>query len=231
MVVDGVQGKAYPFPGVGKIVFSPDGSRLAYWAKAKDDGFMMVLNGEEGQIYDEISDPIFSPDGNHVAYIAKDKDGKFAVLDGTEGNRYEDIWGLTFNSDGHLAYIAKDSLEGKTVQLVVMDGQEDYPYLYDWYGQGIRSGPIFSPDGSHVVYVANDGGKAEFLIADGIRHLHPWTFLGGLNWGEGSPIIFDSEDEFHYLAKNDTGTYIVRVRIPSAVLPESDRCAWTGMGH
>ena len=29
-VVDGVQGKAYPFPGIGKITYSYDGGRAAY---------------------------------------------------------------------------------------------------------------------------------------------------------------------------------------------------------
>jgi hypothetical protein len=76
--------------------------------------------------------------------------------------------------------------------------------------------------------VANDGGKAEFVVVDGVRHLHPWTFLGGLNWGEGSPILFDSEEELHYLATNETGTYIVKARVPSAVSPP-DKCAWTGI--
>ena len=74
---------------------------------------MMVLDGVEGRIYDEISDPVFSPDGDHVAYTAKDKDGKFVVLDRKEGTRYRDVWGLTFGMGGRLAYVAKDSREGE----------------------------------------------------------------------------------------------------------------------
>ena len=228
VVVDGVRGKKYPFPGVGKIVFSSDGRRTAYWAKAQDGGFMMVLDGVEGRIYDEINDPVFSPDGDHVAYIAKDKDGKFVVLDGKEGTRYRDVWGLTFGMGGRLAYVAKDSREGVDVQLVVVDGHEDRPYLYDWYGQGIRSGPVFSQDAKHVVYIANDGGRAEFVAIDDNRHLNPWTFLGGLSWGEGSPIIFDSVEEFHYLAENDSGAYLITSKIPEA-LASSEKCIWAGI--
>ncbi|MEI6103451.1 MAG: hypothetical protein WCP70_05855 [Methanothrix sp.] len=228
VVVDGVRGKEYPFPGVGKIVFSPDASRSAYWAKAQDEGFMMVLDGVEGRIYDEISDPVFSPDDDHVAYTAKDKDGKFVVLDGGEGTRYRDVWGLTFGMGGRLAYVAKDNREGVDVQLVVVDGLEDRSYRYDWHGQGIRSGPVFSQDAKHVVYIANDGGKAEFVAIDGSRHLNPWTFLGGLSWGEGSPIIFDSAEEFHYLAENDSGAYLTTVKIPGA-LPSAEKCKWSGI--
>ncbi len=228
VVVDAVRGNEYPFPGVGKIVFSSDGRRTAYWAKAQDEGFTMVLDGVEGRIYDEINDPLFSPDGDHVAYTAKDKDGKFVVLDGKEGTRYRDVWGLTFGIGGRLAYVAKDNREGVEVQFVVVDGHEDRPYLYDWYGQGIRSGPVFSPDGTHVVFIANEGGKAEFLAIDDSRHLNPWTFLGGLSWREGSPIIFDSAEEFHYLAENDSGAYLITAKIPD-VLPSSDQCAWAGI--
>lgn len=228
VVVDAVQGKEYPFPGVGKIIFSPDGSRTAYWAKAEGDGFMMVLDGVEGKIYDEINDPVFSPDGDHLAYTAKDKNGKFVVFDAEEGTRYRDVWGLTFAMGGRLAYVAKDSREGVDVQLVVVDGHEDRSYLYDWYGQGIRSGPVFSPDAKHVVYIANDGGKAEFVAIDDSRHIDPWTFLGGLSWGEGSPIVFDSKDEFHYLAENDSGTYLINVKIPDAPA-SSEKCTWSGI--
>ena len=215
-VVGGVQGKAYPFPGIGKIIFSPNGKRAAYSAKAKDAGFMMVLEGIEGKTYDGVRDPLFSPDGGHLAYAARDKDGWFAVLDGDEGRRYVDIWGLALSSDGRLAYVARDSREGKDVRLVVVDGREENAYRYDWYGQGIKSGPLFSPDGKHTVYTANDKGSAEYTVVDGLQHLMSWVHMGGLNWGEGSPIVFDSDNEFHYLAVNDTGTYIMRFKIPSA---------------
>jgi HEAT repeat protein len=228
VTIDSSRGKQYLFPGVGKIVFSSDGSRTAYWAKAQGEGFVMVLDGVEGKTYDEISDPVFSPDDAHLAYTAKDKDGKFAVLDGEEGTRYVDLWGLTFDANSRLAYVARDNREGKDVRLVVVDGKEDRPYLYDWYGQGIRSGPVFSPDGKHIAYIANDGGRAEYVAIDEIRHLNPWTFLGGLSWGEGSPMVFDSADRFHYLAENDTGTYLINVNIPD-VLASPDQCSWAGI--
>lgn len=211
VVVDGVQGKAYPSPGAGKIVFSPDGSRVAYSAKSRGEGYMMVLDGKEGKIYDEVSDPVFSPDSNHVAYIAKDNDSKFVVLDGMEDKRYGSVFGLSFSVDDRLGYVAQNNSD----QLVVVDGQEGPHYLADWYGRGIRFGPVFSPDGRHVVYIANDGNKGQYVVVDGVQNPNPWRYMGGLNWGEGSPIIFDSDDEFHYLAVNETGTFIVRAKVSS----------------
>jgi hypothetical protein len=221
VVVDGAPGKAYPSPGIGKIIFSPDGGHVAYWASDGSNGFFMVLDGVEGKSYRELSDPIFSPDGRHMAYVATDERGKIAVLDGTEGKSYLDVGRLTFGADGRLAYVARDSRDGQEVRLVVADGLEGRPFVYDWSGQGILSGPVFSPDGSHFVYMANDGGRAEFLVVDGHMQMSPWLRL------YESPIIFDSMDEFHYLGFNSSGTYLIKGKIEP--LQEQQGCGWTGI--
>lgn len=222
VVVDGVPGKSYPDPGVGKIVFSSDGSTVAYWAKSEGDGLVMVISGKEGENYKRIGDPVISSDGSQVAWSAEVEDGMLAVLDGMEGRKYESIWGLSFSPDGRLAYAASDSREEGFVHMAVVDGQEDQTYRYNGKGEGVRAGPLFSPNGGHVVYIANDGGEAEYTVIDGVRHLNSWSFLGGLNWGEGSPIVFDSDDRLHYLAQNETGIYIIRAEISSSASRESD---------
>ena len=131
------------------------------------------------------------------------------VLDGKEGSNYTDVWSLTFSPDSkHLAYAARASREGKDVQFIVVDGKEGQQYVRDWSGQGILYGPVFSPDGK-LVYVANDGGKAEFVVADQTRKIDPWVRL------DGSALVFDSPDAFHYLGKNETGSYLVNVKITS----------------
>lgn len=180
VVVDGVSGESYHDPGVGTIVFSPDESTVAYWAKAEDGGFTMVVNGEEGEIYNKIGDPIISPDGSHVAYSVEESDGMFVVLDGTEGNKYGSIWDLTFSLDGRLAYAASDTREEGVVHLVVVDGQEDQTYRTNWHFQGIRSNLAFSPDGEHIAYLANDAGTEEFVVVDSTRYANPWGLL--LRW-------------------------------------------------
>lgn len=139
VVVDGIPGRRYREPGVGNIIFSPDESTVAYWAKADDSGFMMVVDGEDGKVYDvlNIGDPVITQDGSHVAYVVNSNDGAFVVLDGEEGNKYQNIWGLTFSLDGRLAYVASDAREQEFVHLVVVDGKEDQTYQRRWYGQGI----------------------------------------------------------------------------------------------
>jgi hypothetical protein len=220
VTVDGVRGKEYPFPGVGNIVFSPDGSRVAYWAKAQGEGFMMVLDGEENEIYDKVQDPIFSPNGKHLAYVAEDDGKKFMVLDGKEGARYYDVWNPVFSSNGRLGYAARIN-NSPNMQSVVVDGKEGRAYLKDGTEQGILSGPAFSPDGKHVVYMANDGAKAEFLVVDEHMQMSPWLRL------YESPLVFDSSDEFHYLSFNSSGTYQVVCKITP--LSQPNDCSWTGI--
>jgi hypothetical protein len=44
-----------------------------------------------------------------LVYIAQEGRKKFVVIDGKEGKRYDDIWGLTFSPDGsRFAYLAME---------------------------------------------------------------------------------------------------------------------------
>ncbi|HOO53558.1 MAG TPA: HEAT repeat domain-containing protein [Methanothrix sp.] len=214
VVVDGVPGKRYHDPGVGTIVFSSDESTVAYWAKAEDGGFVMVMNGEEGKIYNKIGDPIISPDGSHVAYIVEESDGMFVVSDGIEGKKYESIWGLTFSLDGRLAYAASDTRDEGYVHLVVVDGQEDLTYRHNGHFAGIRSNLAFSPDGEHIAYLANDAGTEEFVVVDSIRYANPWWAVLKM---EPQNLVWDSAEAFHYIGYNysDSGVYLGTVTVPS----------------
>jgi hypothetical protein len=212
VVVDGGPGTRYHYPGVGTIVFSSDESTVAYWAKAEDGGFVMVVNGEEGKIYNKIGDPVISPDGSHVAYVVEESDGLFVVSDGIEGKKYESIWGLTFSLDGRLAYAASDTRDEGYVHLVVVDGHEDQTYRQNGHFTGIRSNLAFSPDGEHIAYLANDAGTKEFVVVDSIQYANPW---GTTLKMEPQKLVWDSAEAFHYIGYNDPGIYLVTVTVPS----------------
>jgi hypothetical protein len=69
------QGKIKPEPGatydkIANITFSPDGKHLAYVAK-KADGWTLVIDGEEGPLFDLIGPPQFSDDSQNVAHGAR----------------------------------------------------------------------------------------------------------------------------------------------------------------
>jgi len=221
--VDGAEGEEYDFPGVGKVIYSPDGMSMAYTAYNGSNGNFVVLDGMEGSSYNEVDDPIFSRDGRHLAYRAVRNGRDLVVRDNVPGRDYNNVWGLVFSADGRLAYAARDwPRNEKDVHMIVLDDQEGRPYEKNGYGQGIIFGPIFSPDGRHMVYVANDAGKAEFLVVDENRRIDPWVIP------DDSAVVFDAPDAFHYLAENGTGTYLVKVKIPSSQA-EPGGCSWTGI--
>ncbi|MEX2681333.1 MAG: TolB family protein [Candidatus Sigynarchaeota archaeon] len=58
-----------PYQDVARVTFSPDGSRLAYFA-SKGRGWMAVIDGRESPPFNHVVGQIhFSPDSEHVAYI------------------------------------------------------------------------------------------------------------------------------------------------------------------
>jgi Tol biopolymer transport system component len=206
VVADDVHSNIYPFPGVSKVFFSPDSNKIAYTAKSNEDGYFVVADNVEGRRYAEIAEPIlFSNDSSHMAYVAKDFNGSwFVVYDNVEGNKYSGILSLTLSPDNKsFAYVAKEVRNDKDVQFVVVNETEKGPYIVDWYGQGIRSGPVFSPDGSHIGYFANDGGKGEVVVIDNTKLTNPWALIAG------SSLTFDSPDSFHYLGSDGANTYLV----------------------
>lgn len=70
-----------PYQGIGDMVLSPDGTRVAYSA-FDEDRWRMVYDDQEAMIADRIGTPVFSPDSRHLAYDAC-KDGRcFLVVDG-----------------------------------------------------------------------------------------------------------------------------------------------------
>jgi hypothetical protein len=129
VVLDGNAGPH--FNELGRLIFSPDGSRLAYSTKDRNDkAWNMMIDGKPGPAYDLIGfDPAFSPDNRHIAYAAK-KQGKWCVvLDGKELADYE------------LVYSTKPGFR-----------QEDYtgspsPFHFDATGTlnyiGIKDGQIY----------------------------------------------------------------------------------------
>jgi hypothetical protein len=68
-------------------------------------------------------------------------------------------------------------------------------------------GPVFSPDSSHVAYLASNGNKY-FLAVDGMKTqeydcLVPY-----------STIVFDSPTKCHALMEKDNKIFLVEIEIP-----------------
>jgi len=138
VVLDGVE-QAAKYSDIKALTFSPDSSRLAYWANTPE-GWCVVVDGAEGKKHHDwafagILTPkgtnggitiAFTPDSKHIIYFAEipgEAIFKFsmAVVDGVEHAECGEISGLTIAPDSkHIAYRAL----GRNGEFWVLDGQD-----------------------------------------------------------------------------------------------------------
>jgi hypothetical protein len=110
VVVDGKEvGRGQGSPR--QIVFSPDGTRVAWFEKQKKS-WRAYLDGKAGPEVREIFDdapPQFSPDGRHLVYFTGDKDKKMhIVVFGGEDRVHDIIPPRAMFVKGGLEYLAID---------------------------------------------------------------------------------------------------------------------------
>ena len=143
----------------GYPVFSADGQRMAFNAK-RPDGFVAVLDGQEGPLFDRIGLLCFRADG-HLAYAARRGQKSFTVIEGSEPQehpQYSHVGEPVFSRDGqHTAYWAYDG----THETVVVDGVAGK--AYDEIGT-----LVFSPDSQHLAVEARLGPQWR-LVVDGVE--------------------------------------------------------------
>ena len=127
----------------GKIVFSPDGKRVAFCGE-KEGYWGIYIVDEDGLANDErfrgyrvlgrISDPVWSDDGEHIAYISNVDEGtdmmKGVYVDGQRNQKFfdfEKISNLSFSPDGEkVMFIGKK--DGNYFRIVEK--------LSTWHGEG-----------------------------------------------------------------------------------------------
>lgn len=100
--------------------YSASGQRFAYGAKNGGKS-LIVLDGQEGKIYDWIFEPrFFTPDNQYFIYKARDARGDMLVFNTWESQAYERIYGITINnSQTQLIFYARkdDKIWRGTVDL------------------------------------------------------------------------------------------------------------------
>lgn len=106
-----------------KIVFSPDGSRVA-WLEKQDKTWRVLLDGEPGPGVKDIfrdEPPQFSPDGKHLVYFHRDKRNKkmFLALWGGEERVHDIIPPLAVFKKETLRYLALDGNRIRSEELML----------------------------------------------------------------------------------------------------------------
>jgi TolB protein len=171
--------------GDGQPTWSPDGKKIAFESDRETDGrpqiYVMHANGSHvvrltnDTAFD--SDPQWSPDGKHILYVSD-----------AGGNA--DIWSMRANggsptnltNDTHTDEQPSWSPDGSLIvfrsgrshpgsvgaDLFVMraDGSDVTAFLHESNGYSDGANPAFSPDGSTIVFTANNGqGSAQLWEA------------------------------------------------------------------
>lgn len=155
VVVDGVEGESFENLLQPTSRFSADSKRVAY-AGMRDNKWRAVIDGKQGEAYDELLYITFSPDSKRVGFAARRGKAWHAVIDGVEGEAFDGVGreGIHFSPDSRrVAYTAiKD---GK--QFTVIDGVQGKPC------EAI-GGFAFSPDSLRTYFVARLSGQNVFIV-------------------------------------------------------------------
>jgi len=101
-------------PSYGKITFlkfSPDSQRLAYGVKTVSGKELVVIDGQEGTVYDWLLEPwFFTPDSQFFVYKARDSRGDVLVFNCWESSTYERIFNPVMDSsDNKIIFYGRSS--------------------------------------------------------------------------------------------------------------------------
>lgn len=165
VVVDNKKGKTYE--DVGNPTFSPDSRHVSYaaWRAGK---MMVVTDGVEGEVFDEVNDYFrFSPDGKRMVYSAKRSGREFLVIDGV-ATAYDEIIDFKFSPDSKRVFVM--ARLGDAILMALEDERpKEYKPIPPKQGEPSDSYDFqmaFSPDSKRTAYVFRRGGK-DFVVLDG----------------------------------------------------------------
>lgn len=214
------------FDEVGEFLhYTKDGTHYAYKAK-KAFKELVMFDGTEGEMYDQVTDPALSVTGRALAYAAKKGEQAFVVFNDQEGAKDFDLVGPPILSpDGkRIAYAAKQF--GKW--FYVLDGRQEKPFDevgYAYFGDDARSFAYEARRGLKWVIVI-DGEESPEYDAVGLYPETPWRRVfsakrdgkefvvdGGKEGPAydkvGWPVVSENGKKIAYEARRDGKRFIV----------------------
>ena len=109
-------------------VFSPDSQSLAYLFQIKEDGdwkgYLVLYDGKDFKEYGlnkslYASNIVFSPDSKHFACLGSGEGKNFIILDGKEGQRYDEIFRETIKFSKNSRYFYYGAKNGNELWWIV----------------------------------------------------------------------------------------------------------------
>lgn len=248
MMIDGMEGRVYEsldiVSGLGAVlafptmvaefpVFSADG-RLAHHGK-QSGKWHVVVEGEDGEAFNELGDIVFSPDGKRLAFGAR-KQTWTAIVDGQSQGAFSKVPFIMFSPDSRRVLVVSQTdkqqsitVDGKVLGTYEGIGVPTFSSDSSRVAYSVKSGkqwaaviegamqksymsvdpPVFSPGATHVAYVAALAKDRWMVVVDGVEGK---TYDGILR---GSKIVFDDEKHFHYFVISQDGVVFVEEEIQS----------------
>lgn len=249
MVVDGVEGKVYEsldvVSGLGAWlafptmvaefpVFSADG-RLAHHGKLAGK-WHIVVEGQDGEAFDKVSDIVFSPDGKRMAFAAR-KPRWTVVVDGKDQGVFDETPYTNFSPDSKRVVMVGEtggkqtiSVDGKELGTYQAIGVPTFSPDSSRVAFAFKTGkqwsavidgvvqktylsvdpPVFSPDGKHVAYVAAVSKDRWMVVVDGVEG----KIYDGIL--KGSKIVFADDTHLHYFVIFQDGIIFVEEELQTA---------------
>lgn len=178
--------------GLGQVTgpaYSPDGSQLAFFARAGDDGPGSVLvsnadgsdavniTGDLAVVTPPLSSVAWSPDGSRVAFSSYDKSRQRLYVAATDGSGVSVISDLgadrtfpAWSPDGNwLAYrveAAADSVLSTHLAIMRPDGSDERRLVSVPRSDASFSGSSWSPDSQRVAYFRSDDLEHVVAVVD-----------------------------------------------------------------
>jgi hypothetical protein len=205
-----------------KIFFATDGKNSVYKIK-KENKWTVIWNGQEGKLYDSVSNPIFSSDGSQLAYVAQNGNQIYVVINNTqEINAYQSVTYLVFNQNGtQIAFVSVNNNASVVITANVTNGNpalgenitESQAYqniisVTDPSGNEVSI--IYSPDGTDVVYIVQENGET-YVVVNGEQ--------GTTGYDSITEVYYNDEGQLVYVAQEGDTTITV---IDNQVVPTTD---------
>ena len=162
-IMDADGGNQLKLPGDSKSgypLFSPDGSRISFWSRREGLLNLFVMNSDgtdQRKLSDDEGEPMrgysWSPDGSQIVYNTVDRKIITVHSDGTGRQELAEGIEPRWSLDGSL--IAFTTPWGSNEIVVMTPDGSDQRQLTD-FGIETASWPVWSPDGSMILFLVYD---------------------------------------------------------------------------
>jgi len=141
------------------FAFSPDGTRFAFAANRNDKDALVVLDGEDGPLFSEVSQLRFNSVGSRFGYAARRDLEHWLVVDEKKLGPYDRVLGrtLTFSPDGtRYACVVFEKGSCRVLSGGVLGPVCDM----------VMSRLVFGPGGDRLAYVARvlNKGRRDYAV-------------------------------------------------------------------